>query len=140
MINIHLVFTLCIRSSSSLALLYLKYSPLFSSTSTRRVLGSLPIPRQCLGSLLSDGVPPGSEIQTLPANSAALAHTRTVRFVRQDPAPAPGRGPSGPWPRTVRASAESTAAGSYRSDLHPDRRQQCEDIVKTKQMFRPHTH
>jgi hypothetical protein len=33
-----------------------------------------------------------------------------------NPSPAPGRGPSGPWPRPVRACAESTAAGSQRSD------------------------
>jgi hypothetical protein len=29
-----------------------------------------------------------------------------------NPSPAPGRGPSGPWPRTVRACVESTTAGS----------------------------
>jgi hypothetical protein len=30
-----------------------------------------------------------------------------------NPSPAPGHRPSGPWPRTVRACAESTAAGSH---------------------------
>jgi hypothetical protein len=38
--------------------------------------------------------------------------------------PAPGHKPSSPWPRTVRASAESTAAGSHRIDWRSDRRQQ----------------
>jgi hypothetical protein len=37
---------------------------------------------------------------------------------------APGRGPSGPWPWTVHAYAESTATGYYHSDWRPDRRQQ----------------
>ena len=80
-------FTLYIMSSSSLALLYLKSSLLFGSTSIRGVLGGLPIPRQSLISLLPDGVPPGSEIQTLPANSVALAHAWTVRLIRQERQP-----------------------------------------------------
>jgi hypothetical protein len=41
----------------------------------------------------------------------------------REPASVPGRGPSGPWPRTVRASTESTANSSQRSDWRPDRRQ-----------------
>jgi hypothetical protein len=36
-------------------------------------------------------------------------------------APVPGRGPSGPWPRTVRASAEGTATGSRYNDWRPKR-------------------
>jgi hypothetical protein len=40
-----LVFTLCIRSITSLAFLYLESSPLFASTSIRGVLGDLSMPR-----------------------------------------------------------------------------------------------
>jgi hypothetical protein len=57
-INYTYHFTLCIKSSPSLAFLYLKFSPLFGSTSTRGILGGLPTPRHTLGSLLLDGVPP----------------------------------------------------------------------------------
>jgi hypothetical protein len=65
-------------------------------------------------------------------NSAAPTHVRTVwppgsdRLARQagNPSPVPGRGPSGPWPRTVRAYVESTATGSQRSDWCPNRHQQ----------------
>jgi hypothetical protein len=80
----------------------------------------MPEPRQLLGSLLLDGVPLGSEIQAPPATFAAPC-ARADRLAlgrgpsdRQagNPSPAPGRGPSGPWPRTVRACIESTAAGS----------------------------
>jgi hypothetical protein len=74
----------------------------------------------------SDGIPlqnpiiGPSEIQAPPATFAAPAHARTVRpqdadhlTVRQEnPSPAPGRGPSDPWSRTVRPCAESIAAGS----------------------------
>jgi hypothetical protein len=74
--------------------------------SFRGVLGGLLIPRQSLGSLLPDGVPPESEIQAPSANSAALAHVRTVRpqgavhpaCQARTLASAPGRGPSGTWP------------------------------------------
>jgi hypothetical protein len=38
--------------------------------------------------------------------------------------PAPGHGPSGPWPQTVRASAEDTIADCHRSDWRSNRRQQ----------------
>jgi hypothetical protein len=76
-------------------------------------------------------VPPGSEIQVLSANSAASAYARTVRPIGADrpthqagnPSPMPGHGPSGPWPRTFHAYAESTTAGSQRSDWRPDRHQ-----------------
>jgi hypothetical protein len=72
--------------------------------SIRDFLGGLPIPRQSLGSLLPNGVPPGSEIQAPSANSAASAYARIVRLVRQKHQPlrqvvdhpAPGRGPSAP--------------------------------------------
>jgi hypothetical protein len=47
--------------------------------SFRGILGGLLIPRQSLGSLLHDGVPPRSEIQAVSANSAAPAHMQTVR-------------------------------------------------------------
>jgi hypothetical protein len=104
--------------------------------SIRGVLGGLSIPRQSLGSLLPDGVPPGSEIQALPANSVAPAHVRTVQPPDADhparqagtPAPTPSHGPSGPWPRTVCASAESAAAGSHRSDWRPDQSQQMKPL------------
>jgi hypothetical protein len=54
--NLLIIFTLCIRSSPSLAFLYLESSPLFGSTSTRGVLVGLLMPRYTLGSLLPDGV------------------------------------------------------------------------------------
>jgi hypothetical protein len=90
------------------------------------VLGRPADPRQHLEYLLPDGVPPESEIQASSMNSVARVHVRTVwpigsdRLARQvgNPIPAPGRGPSGPWPWTVRACAESTAAGSQRSNRH----------------------
>jgi hypothetical protein len=64
-------------------------------------------------------------------NSVASAHTRIVRLpgaerpARQAEtlALAPGRGLSGPRPQTVCASAESTVAGTHRSDWRLDRRQ-----------------
>jgi hypothetical protein len=69
-------------------------------------------PIRNLGSLLPDEVPPGSEIQTSPVNSAAPAHAQTVRPLGADrparqagnPSPdayrlAPGRGPSAPVQR-----------------------------------------
>jgi hypothetical protein len=45
------IFTLRIRSRPSVAFFYLKYSPLFGSTSTRGVLNGLPMPRHTLGSI-----------------------------------------------------------------------------------------
>jgi hypothetical protein len=65
------------------------------------------------------------------ANSAAPAHARTVqpigsnRLARQagNPSPALGRGPSGSWPRIVRAYVESSATGSQCSDWRQGRRQ-----------------
>jgi hypothetical protein len=72
-------FTLCIRSSSSLAFLYLKSSPLFGSTSTRGVLGGMPTPRHTLGSLLSDGVSPGRRDLGLLRRRRSSAPSRTVR-------------------------------------------------------------
>jgi hypothetical protein len=67
-------------------------------------LGRPAEPRQHLESLLPDGVPPGSEIQTPSATFAAPAHARTVwpvgadRPARQagNSSPAPGSGPSDP--------------------------------------------
>jgi hypothetical protein len=71
--------------------------------SFRDILDGLPITRQSLGFLLSDGVPSESEIQTPSANSAAHAHARTVRPLDDRSAcqagtlaSAPGRGPSTP--------------------------------------------
>jgi hypothetical protein len=77
----------------------------------------LPEPRQHLGSLLSDGVPfreqdPGAtgdfRRPCARANRPALGHRSSGRQAG-NPSPASGRGPSGPWPRTVRPCAESTA-------------------------------
>jgi hypothetical protein len=84
-------------------------------------LVGLPEPRQPLGSLLPDEVPPGSKIQAPPVTFAAPAHAQTVRPVGADrtavrqgtPALVPGRGPSDPWSRIVRASTEGTAIGSH---------------------------
>jgi hypothetical protein len=98
-----LVFTLCIRCSSSLASLYLKSSPLFGSTSTRGVLGGLPTPRHTLRSLLPDGVPPERRDLGL-LRRRPSAPSRTIRAPgvdrtdvhRRGVAPAPGRGPSAP--------------------------------------------
>jgi hypothetical protein len=72
--------------------------------SFRGILGGLLVPRQSLGSVLPDEVPPGSEIQALSANSATPAHMRTIRPPGADrPShqagtlpPAPGRGSSTP--------------------------------------------
>jgi hypothetical protein len=113
--------------------------------SIRGVYVGLPEPRHHQGSLLPDGVPPGSEIQAPPAifrrpcaradrpalgcglsgrqagNLSSYARSRIVRpcatdhprLTREHHRLAPGRGPSGPVPRTVRAWPESTAAGSF---------------------------
>jgi hypothetical protein len=67
----------------------------------------------------------------MPANSAAPTHERSVRPTGADRptrqagtlASVPGRRPSAPWLRTVRAYAERTAAGSQHSDWHLNRRQ-----------------
>jgi hypothetical protein len=58
------------------------------------------------------------------ANSVVSAHTRTVwspgsdrpAYQAETLALAPGRGPSDPRSRTVRASAKITTAGTHRSD------------------------
>jgi hypothetical protein len=52
--------------------------------SFRGVLGGLSIPIQTLGSPLSDGVPPESEIQVLLVNSITSTHERTVRPLGAD--------------------------------------------------------
>jgi hypothetical protein len=67
---------------------------------------------------------PGARSRRRRRSSAAAAHARTVRplgadlpAVRQGIlAPAPGRGPSGPVPRTVRVWPESTAASRQVAD------------------------
>jgi hypothetical protein len=56
-----------------------------------------------------------------PVTFAAPTHAWTVRPIDTDclarqagnPSPTPDRGSSGPWSWTVRACAESTAAGSH---------------------------
>jgi hypothetical protein len=87
-------------------------------------LGGLPIPKQTLGSLLPDGVPPESEIQVLLANVAAPTHVWTIRPPGADrPASpkgrstsAPGCGPSDLRPQTIRSTAKSTVVGISRND------------------------
>jgi hypothetical protein len=130
--SLFLVFTLCIRSSSSLASFYLKSSPLFGCTLTRGILGGLPMLRHTLRSLLPDGVPPERQDLGLLRRRRPSAPSRTVRAPGADRpdvrrggvAPVLGRGPSGPVPRTVRASAESTTRRSISSVWRPDRCQQ----------------
>jgi hypothetical protein len=56
------IFTLCSRSSPSLAFLHHESSSLFDSMPTRGVLGGRPTPRHTLGSPLPDGSLPGGEI------------------------------------------------------------------------------
>jgi hypothetical protein len=109
-------FTLYIRSSSSLASIYLKSSPLFDYMSTRSVLGGQPTPRHILGSLLPDGVPPERWDLGLLQRRGPFAPSRTIRALDADrpdirrgrAAPAPRSRPFGHAPWTVRVSAEST--------------------------------
>jgi hypothetical protein len=116
-----LVFTLYIRSSSSLASIYLKSSPLFGYMSTRGVLGGLPTPRHTLRSLLPDGIPPERRDLGPLRRRRPSAPSWTIRASGADRsdvhrggvAPAPGCGPSGPVPRTVHVFAESTARRSF---------------------------
>jgi hypothetical protein len=90
-------------------------SPLFDSTSSRDVLVGLLIPRQILGSLLRNGVPPESEIQVLFANAVVFAHAQTFRPLGMDrpasqqgkPAFVSGCGLSDPRPWTVHIAAGS---------------------------------
>jgi hypothetical protein len=71
------------------------------------------------------------------------AYARTVRPVGADhparqagtPAPEPGRAPSGPWPRTVRASVVGTAASSHYSDWCPKRCQQLVEVLKIFEIY-----
>ena len=75
---------------------------------------------QHLGSLLPEGVPPGSEIQEATGDLCRPC-VRADRPARQtgNSSPASGRGPSNHCPRTVRTCAEGTAAGSRYSDWRP---------------------
>jgi hypothetical protein len=75
-------------------------------------LGRLAEPRQHLGSLLPDGVPPGSELDLGAASNLRRPCVRADRVAiganrpacqARTPAPIPGRGPSALSPRTVRA-------------------------------------
>jgi hypothetical protein len=124
-INIHLGFILCIRSSSSLAFLYLKPSSLFGSTSIRGTLGGLPISRQSLGSLLPQRGPSqerdSGAVGELCRPCARVDHLAS----RRGPFSSSGRN-TNPYARlrTVRASADSTVVGYHRSDWQPDQRQQ----------------
>jgi hypothetical protein len=108
-----LVFTLCIRNSSSLASFYLKSSPLFGSTSTRGVLGGLPTPRHTLQSLPRWG--PSWE-----ARSRSVAKKKTLCAITDRLSPRHGlsghterRSHSCASSRTVHASAESTVRRSF---------------------------
>jgi hypothetical protein len=88
-------------------------------------LGGLPIPRQTLGSLLHNGIPPGSEILAL-FGELRRPYACADRPARQTEtlALAPGRGPSGPRPRTVCTFVEGTATDIHRCDWRADRHQQ----------------
>jgi hypothetical protein len=105
------IFTLYIRSSSSLAFLYRWSSPLFGSTLTRGVLGGLSMARHTLGSFLPDEVRSRSAVKK--TTLCATADRPTLGADRPDirrggAASTSGHEPSdlGPW--TIRASTEST--------------------------------
>jgi hypothetical protein len=108
-----IIFTLCIRSSPSLALFYLKSSPLLGSTSTRGVLDGLPMPRHTLVSLLSDGVHPGRRDLGLLQRRQSSAPSWTIRATGTD-RPDVHREGAAPMPRswTIRASTKSTTNSS----------------------------
>jgi hypothetical protein len=65
--------------SPSLVSLYLKSPPLFSSMSTRDILGGLPTPRHTLGSFLPNGVPLGRRDLGLPRRRRPSAPSWIVR-------------------------------------------------------------
>jgi hypothetical protein len=97
-------FTVCIRSSLSLAFLYLE-----SSTLTRYGSGGLAMLRHTLLSLLPDKVPLGRRDLGLIPRRRSSAPSRTVRtYAEKESLLRPDRKPVGPGPWTVRASVEST--------------------------------
>jgi hypothetical protein len=104
-----IVFTLYIRSSSSLASLYFESLPLFGSTSTKGVLDGLLTPRHTIGSLLPEEVPPERQYLGLLQRRRRSTPSWTVQAPDAD-RPDIHRGGAAPAPRlrTVRASAEST--------------------------------
>jgi hypothetical protein len=84
-------------------------------------LGGLSILRQTLGSLLLDEVPHGGlDPGAVGERHRLCAHADRLVRRKEDPSPAIGHGPSDRRPRTVRAAAESTAAGTPRSDWRPN--------------------
>jgi hypothetical protein len=74
-----------LRSISNLAFSS-PISTFFGSTSSGAILGGLSILRQTLGSLFTDRISPGGQIQLLLANATVFAHTDRL---------ATRRGPSG---------------------------------------------
>jgi hypothetical protein len=105
-----IVFTLCIRSSPSLAFLHLESSPLFVSTSTRGVLDGLSRLRHTLGSLLPDGVPPERRDLGLLRRRWPFAPLRTIQAPGMDcPDVCREGSTSALRSRIVRATADSTA-------------------------------
>jgi hypothetical protein len=108
-----IVFTLCISSSSSLASLYFKSSPLFGSTS-KKTSWVVCWHQDILRSLLLDGVLSGRPDiglvrRTWPTALLSKLQTRTVRrYAEEGLLLRPGHGPFGHVPRTVRASTENT--------------------------------
>jgi hypothetical protein len=98
-----LVFTLCIRSRPSLTSLYLESSPLFGSTSTRGILGGLPMPRHTIASLIPDGVPPRRRDLSLLRRSRPSASSWAVRVLGMDrPDVRRGGAAYAPRSRTIR--------------------------------------
>jgi hypothetical protein len=80
-----IVLTYALGVVLSLAFLYLEFSPLFSSKSTRGILGGMSTPRHTLGSFLHDRVPPGRGEPTR-GSRWAMAHPKLGR-----PRPQPKR-------------------------------------------------
>jgi hypothetical protein len=110
--NLLIVFTLCIRSSSSLAFLYLKHSPLFGSTLTRRCF-RWPADAKAHPRISPPRWRPSRETRSRPAANKTLCVIADRSDVcRGRVVPARGRGPSDPMSRTIRGSAESTARRS----------------------------
>jgi hypothetical protein len=129
-----IVFTLCIRSNSSLASLYLKSSPLFGSTSMRGVLGGLPTPRHTLESLLPDGVPPRRQDLSLLLRRRLSAPSRTVRAPGADHLDVRrGGATSAPRPRTICAFRQVVRYSVWRLD----RRQQQYKITNNTILYDP---
>jgi hypothetical protein len=87
-------------------------------------MDDLPIPRQTLGSLLPDEVPPGgSDLSVVGERRRLCTHADHPAQRREYSAPATGHSPSDPRTRTICSIVESATASTHRSDWRPDRRQ-----------------